>query len=202
MPFNDPYDPVADRADWLDYVAAMTELDRQPANRRVTPNGLVYYVSVEGDELTHAYPPEVWERIEALAAQYQPSLPIAEWEPASGPPTNSRGVSAAETNLLVGAYLAKHAKRDPDAITVRAIARAVGVSTGAVAQSPSWMAFFRCRRERRPRRPRTTQFIPGLLATIPDYVAADRDEQNALIASQTRDRRADDRLTKRQRPRS
>jgi hypothetical protein len=101
-----------------------------------------------------------------------------------------RRIPAAETNTLVADYLTKHAKPDPEAVTIRGIARATGCATGAVGGCTAWLAFAAARRKLRTPKPRTVQLTDGLLATTAAFAAA-REEMAALAEEQDRDRRAD-----------
>jgi transposase-like protein len=97
-----------------------------------------------------------------------------------------RRLPAAEVNVAVGDYLRSYAA-DPYSVTIREVARAIGVSAATVANTTSWKAFERGRKEARGKRGREVPLTDGLIAVIPD-----RDSELAkLIQSQAADMRRD-----------
>jgi hypothetical protein len=121
----------------------------------------------------------------------------------SQPPPGRRrkkGIPKAQANILVADYLRRHAG-DPDSVTVLAISRATGVSTGQISRLPSFRAFHDERKERReqsPTKPRTVPLAEGMLAVVPDGAATDPSEEAArreleeLIREQAKDKQAEE----------
>jgi hypothetical protein len=125
-----------------------------------------------------------------------PAPPTPSTSPTSKPPTRKRrsSLNSAAINLVVADWLRQHAT-DPFAVRIREVARAVGVSLGAVASSPAWRAFESRRRELRPKAKREVPLVDELLAVLP---ARDRtDELEQLIREQEADRRRDERRSRR-----
>src|SRR5687767_3727241 len=52
--------------------------------------------------------------------------------------TGSKKVSAAEANIRVADYLAKHAKANPRAVTIRDVAELTKVPKSSVGKTPAW----------------------------------------------------------------
>ncbi len=96
------------------------------------------------------------------------------------------GVPRGEANVLVREYLREHAGVNPGAMTVRAVAAAVGVSAGSVSQSASWQAFEQERGKRRPSGPRTVPNGEEIILVMADRgtagpsEAAERNEEAEL----------------------
>jgi len=115
------------------------------------------------------------------------------------PPTRKRrsSLNSAAINLAVADWLRQHAT-DPFEVRIRTVARAVGVSLGAVAGSAAWRAFNAQRRKLRPKAKREVPLTDGLLAVLPALPARDRtDELEQLIREQEADRRRDERRSRR-----
>ena len=114
----------------------------------------------------------------------------------STPPTRKRraALNSAAINHAVADWLRQHAT-DPFAVTIRAVALAVGASVGGVANTPSWQVFNAQRRKLRPGGRREVPLTDELLAILP---ARDRtDELERLIQQQETDRRRDERRSRR-----
>ncbi len=108
-------------------------------------------------------------------------------KPVEMKPTPKRRIPAAEANVLVREYLAAHARANPDAMTVRGIAKVIGASEGGVSESDAWRTFSEARQKLRPGSVRTVRLTDTMLSAIPD-----RDELARLIADHEDDDRADD----------
>jgi hypothetical protein len=125
-----------------------------------------------------------------------PPAPSSTSPTPSTPSTRKRraALNSAAINHAVADWLRQHAT-DPFAVTIRAVACAVGVSVGAVAGSAAWRAFESQRRKLRPRGRREVLLADELLAILPARDRAAELEQ--LVRDQEADRRRDERRSRR-----
>ena len=108
--------------------------------------------------------------------------------------------SQAETDVLVSDYLRRHARNDPESITIDAILAAIGSSRGAIAKSTFWKTFHAARlSEKEPKKPRTIPLSSSMLATMPDRNAADpaKAELDLLMKEQKEEQDRDERRQRR-----
>jgi len=106
-------------------------------------------------------------------------------------------IPMAEAEVLVREYLLKHGV----ASTTRAVHAATGVSVGGVGGTAAWKAFQAEREKRRSGKLRTVSLTDEMLAVVPNSASDHEDEIAELIREQKDDADADDRQSRRERPR-
>lgn len=149
---------TADHAD-LPRPEPLTPAQRWEAVRRLVASGLLPPERLWAEGL--AYQP-------AAAPAATPSVPDPPAAPTAATPKAKPRVTAAEANVLVRDWLARHARANPAAVKRDAIAAAIGVSKGLVSKTAAWKAFAAERKQQTPAAERTVPLKDEMLAVMPD----------------------------------
>jgi hypothetical protein len=115
--------------------------------------------------------------------------------------TSAPRLSRKNKNDKVTKYLSQHASTDPDAVTVRSVAEAIGLPPSTVGDLCAWRAYSRWRKQGKVGALRTRQLTEQMLAVLSSSTTDDpaeeaaareiaelsRDEQLALLIQQQAD---------------
>lgn len=162
------------------------EIQRRFANlialqRHLQQQSAAYLLSVAtalgietGGTLTDLIVRQIKKRTETLAKR-NPEKPDIDPPPPNNatterdnPPADpKKGMSLAEANILVRDYLAANAKDNPAAIRRDDVAKATGVSTGLVSNTPAWKAFQEQRKKEKKIKERIIPLSKKVAACIP-----------------------------------